>query len=186
MKWIRSQEQSLPDISRSVLTIGNYDGVHLGHRHLLSELVKTARHKGVPSVVCTFRPHPLEVIKPEQMIHRLFDYRDQSEVISQLGVDYLIEEKFTKELSLMSAQDFLDFYVMKYFKPVHIVVGYDFSFGKNRTGDFNFLIFSFNSRSTFHQHGNFIVQYFHESTLNGEVGNIFHAFIFQHFYITRF
>jgi riboflavin kinase/FMN adenylyltransferase len=139
MKWIRSQEQSLPDITESVLTIGNYDGVHLGHRKLLAELVKTAKLKGVPSIVCTFRPHPLEVIKPEQMIHRLFDYRDQSEVISQLGVDYLIEEKFTKELSLMSAQDFMDFYVMKYFKPVHLVVGYDFSFGKNRTGDFTFL-----------------------------------------------
>ena len=105
MKWIRSQEQSLPDISKSVLTIGNFDGVHLGHRNLLAELVKTAQNMAVPSVVCTFRPHPLEVIKPEQMIHRLFDYRDQSEVISQLGVDYLIEEKFTKELSLMSAQD---------------------------------------------------------------------------------
>lgn len=139
MKWIRTQEQSLPEIATSVLTIGNFDGVHLGHRKLINELVSTARAQNRPSIVCTFRPHPVEVIRPEQMIHRLFDYRDQAEVMEDLGVDYLVEEKFTKELSKMSAQDFLDLYVVKYFKPHHIIVGYDFSFGKDRSGDFNFL-----------------------------------------------
>ncbi len=139
MKWIRTQEQSLPEITTSVLTVGNFDGVHLGHRRLIHELVNTARSEGCPAIVCTFKPHPMEVIRPEQKIHRLFDYRDQAEVIADLGVDFLIEEKFTKGLSLMSAQDFLDLYVVKYFKPKHIVVGYDFSFGQNREGDFDFL-----------------------------------------------
>lgn len=139
MEWIRTQEQSLPDVKTSVLTIGNFDGVHLGHRRLIQELTNTAQKHSLPSVVCTFRPHPMEIIRPEQMIYRLFDYRDQAEVISDLNVDYLVEEKFTKELSKMSAHDFLDLYVVKYFKPQHIIVGYDFSFGKNREGDFQFL-----------------------------------------------
>lgn len=139
MKWIRTQEQSLPDIKTSVLTVGNFDGVHLGHRKLIEQLIQTAQVAKSSSIVCTFKPHPMEIIRPEQMIHRLFDYRDQAEVLSELGVDYLVEEKFTKELSRMSAQDFLDLYVVKYFNPSHLVVGYDFSFGRNRAGDFNFL-----------------------------------------------
>jgi riboflavin kinase/FMN adenylyltransferase len=142
MKWIRTQEQSLPDISESVLTIGNFDGLHLGHRKLISQVVTSAQAKGLPSIVCTFRPHPMQIIRPElagKSTHRLFDYRDQAEVMETLGVDYLVEEKFTKELSLMSAQDFLDLYVVKYFKPSHIIVGYDFSFGNNRAGNFDFL-----------------------------------------------
>lgn len=142
MKWIRTQEQSLPDIQESVLTIGNFDGLHLGHRKLIQQVVQSAKAKNCPSIACTFKPHPLQIIQPqvkEHLSHRLFDYRDQAEVMESLQLDYLIEEKFTKELSLMTAIDFLNNYVVKYFNPRHIIVGYDFSFGHNRSGDFNFL-----------------------------------------------
>ena len=143
MKWIRTHEQSLPSISGSVLTIGNFDGVHLGHQKLLNELISTSQRLNLPSVACTFKPHPLQVIqKADQknpVVYRLFDYRDQADQMEKLQVDYLIEEKFTKELSLMSAVDFMDKFVVKYFNPHHLVVGYDFSFGRDRSGDFNFL-----------------------------------------------
>ncbi len=139
MKWIRTQEESLPDFTGCVLTIGNFDGLHLGHQSLISVLVDSAQKLNLPSVICTFKPHPRAVLYPETPVHRLFDYRDQAEMIQKLGVDFLIEEKFTKDFSMMSREEFLDFYIFRHFKPVHLIVGYDFSFGKNRTGDHHFL-----------------------------------------------
>lgn len=139
MKWIRTQEESLPHLKSSCVTIGNFDGVHLGHQELIKTLVIQAKKYNVPSVVCTFKPHPRAVLYPDRPTHRLFDHRDQFEVLEQLGVDYLIEEKFTKDFSLMSAEEFLQSYVQRYFKPVHLVVGHDFNFGKDRAGDLHFI-----------------------------------------------
>lgn len=139
MKWIRSQEEALPHFKSSVLTVGNFDGLHLGHQRLITKLLQVARENNTVSVVCTFRPHPRTVLKPNEPHHKLFDYRDQVEVLTQMGVDYLVEEKFSKDFSLMSAEDFFLNYLIKIFNPVHIVVGYDFSFGKSRTGNIEFL-----------------------------------------------
>ncbi len=139
MEWIRSQEQALPHFKSSVLTIGSFDGVHLGHQKLLSILVEKARENNTVSIACTFRPHPRTILKPNEPHHRLFDYKDQFEMISTLGVSYLVEEKFSKDFSLMSAEQFLTSYVEKIFNPVHLVVGYDFSFGKAREGNIEFL-----------------------------------------------
>lgn len=139
MEWIRSQEQALPRLKSSVLTIGNYDGVHLGHQKLISSVVRIAQENNTVSAVCTFRPHPRAVLRPDLPHHRMFDYRDQVEMMNKLGVDYLVEEKFSKDFSLMSAEEFLLSYVMKIFNPIHIVVGYDFSFGKSRDGNIEYL-----------------------------------------------
>lgn len=139
MKWIHTVDQSLPHLEGSVLTVGNFDGVHLGHQKLLEELVLKAKNLNLPSVVCTFKPHPRTVLRPDLPVHRLFDYNDQAECMESLGVDYLIEEKFTKDFSLMNAEEFLDLYIVRYFKPKHMVVGYDFNFGKDRSGGKDFL-----------------------------------------------
>ncbi|MCM2353848.1 MAG: bifunctional riboflavin kinase/FAD synthetase [Pseudobdellovibrio sp.] len=139
MKWIRTVDQSLPHLTGSVLTVGNFDGVHLGHQKLLKELVFQGKEYNVPSVVCTFKPHPRVLLNPGTPVHRLFDYKDQAERMEALGVDFLIEEKFTKDFSLMQADEFLDLYINRYFKPKHIVVGYDFNFGKDRSGGIDFL-----------------------------------------------
>ncbi len=139
MKWIRSQEQAIPHFKSSVLTIGSFDGVHLGHQKLLKILVKTAQENNTVSIACTFKPHPRTILKPNEPHHRLFDYKDQFEMMSKIGVSYLVEEKFSKDFSLMSAEQFLSSYVEKIFNPVHIVVGYDFSFGKSRDGNIEFL-----------------------------------------------
>jgi riboflavin kinase/FMN adenylyltransferase len=139
MEWIKSQEMALPHFKSSVLTIGNFDGVHLGHQKLLGELLSQSKNYKVPSIVCTFKPHPRQVLRPQEPHHRLFDYRDQFEVMSKMNLDYLIEEKFSKDFSLMSADEFLSNYIDKIFKPVHLVVGYDFNFGKSREGNADFL-----------------------------------------------
>lgn len=139
MEWIRSQDQALPHFKSTVLTIGNFDGLHLGHQKLMSELISQSKRLGVPSVVCTFRPHPRTILNPGEPHPRLFDYRDQAEMMESLGIDYLIEEKFSKDFSLMSAEQFLEDYIEKIFHPVHLVVGYDFNFGKSRSGNIEFL-----------------------------------------------
>ena len=139
MEWIRTQEQALPHFNSSVLTIGNFDGVHLGHQKLLKTLVKTAQELNTKSIVCTFKPHPKVILRPDEPVHRLFDYKDQAEVMEKLHVDFLIEEKFSKNLSLMSAESYLENYIERFYKPVHLVVGYDFNFGNQRGGNTDFL-----------------------------------------------
>lgn len=139
MKWIRTQEQPLPHFESSVLTIGNFDGVHLGHQKLLKALVKTASELNTKSVVCTFKPHPRTILVPHQPVHRLFDYKDQAEIMGQLGVDFLVEEKFSKDLALMPAESYLEGYIERFYKPMHLIVGYDFSFGNQRSGNTDFL-----------------------------------------------
>lgn len=140
MEWIKSQETALPHFKSSVLTVGNFDGVHLGHQKLLNELLRQSKIYNAPSVVCTFKPHPRVVLRPQEAHHRLFDYRDQFEVLSEMGIDYLIEEKFSKDFSLMTGEEFLENYIEKIFKPRHLVVGYDFNFGKSRSGNTEYLV----------------------------------------------
>lgn len=139
MKWIRSQDEPVPHLKASVLTIGSFDGVHLGHQKLLKKLVQTAKENNTVSVAVTFRPHPRTVLRPTEPHHRLFDYRDQVEMMTDLGVDLLIEEKFSKDFSLMTAEEFLQNYIIKNFNPKHLVVGYDFSFGHSREGNIQLL-----------------------------------------------
>lgn len=139
MKWIRSQDEAVPHLKSSVLTIGSFDGVHLGHQKLLTKLVQTARENNTVSVALTFRPHPRTVLRPQEPHHRLFDHRDQAEKIESLGVDFLIEEKFSKDFSLMTAEEFLKNYILKNYNPVHLVVGYDFNFGHSREGNIEML-----------------------------------------------
>ena len=139
MEWIRTQEQSLPHFESSVLTIGNFDGVHLGHQSLLRKLVQTAHELNTKSVVCTFKPHPRTILHPDQPVHRLFDYKDQAEMMQTLNVDYLVEEKFSKDLSRMPAENYLEGYIERFYQPKHLIVGYDFSFGNQRSGNTDFL-----------------------------------------------
>ncbi|UYL08519.1 bifunctional riboflavin kinase/FAD synthetase [Bdellovibrio sp. SKB1291214] len=127
------------DIESSVVTIGNFDGVHLGHQQLIETVTREAQHYGVPSVVYTFHPHPVKVLFPERQTQRMFDLRDQQEQFQARGIECVILENFTKEFSQVTAQDFLQKYVMDKLHPKTLVVGHDFNFGTNRTGNISFL-----------------------------------------------
>lgn len=113
-----------------VVTIGNFDGLHLGHQSLL---VEAARHPGA-RVVMTFDPHPLQVLRPETKLRRLFPREDLAEQLPQFGVDLLVVLPFTTELATTPAEKFWREYVMKPFAPKHIVAGHDFGFGAGRSG----------------------------------------------------
>ncbi|MFS4460376.1 bifunctional riboflavin kinase/FAD synthetase [Bdellovibrio sp. HCB2-146] len=126
-------------LEASVVTIGNFDGVHLGHQQLVETVTREAQHFGVPSVVYTFHPHPVRVLHPERSTQRLFDLRDQQEQFRSRGIDSMIIENFTLEFSKISPQDFLQKYIVDKLHPKTLVVGHDFSFGANRAGNIPFL-----------------------------------------------
>jgi riboflavin kinase/FMN adenylyltransferase len=123
----------------SVVTIGNFDGVHLGHQALIHCLIDRAREKNLPSVVITFEPHPLKVLYPGLRFHRIFDYDDQLEQLAKIGIDFLVVEPFSREFSQLSPERFLTEGIFKPFVPECLIVGYDFSFGANREGSLDFL-----------------------------------------------
>lgn len=126
-------------LASSVVTIGNFDGVHKGHQQLIEMVVREARYYGVPSVVYTFDPHPVKVLHPERSTQRLFDLRDQQEQFEERGIDYIVIEEFTKEFSQISPQAFFENYLVAKLNPKTLVVGHDFSFGADRTGNIPFL-----------------------------------------------
>lgn len=126
-------------IRGSVVTIGNFDGVHLGHQQLIENIVREAQYFGVPSVVYTFNPHPGKILRPEKPTLRLFDLKDQQEQLERFGVDNVILEPFTVEFSQISPLDFLDNYISISLNPKTLVVGHDFSFGAGRAGNLHFL-----------------------------------------------
>lgn len=126
-------------LASSVVTIGNFDGVHLGHQQLVENVVREAQYFGVPSVVYTFHPHPVKVLHPDRPTYRLFDLKDQQEQFEQRGIDFVIIENFTKDFSQVSPQYFLDHYIVAHLHPKTLVVGHDFSFGADRAGNIPFL-----------------------------------------------
>lgn len=125
--------------SGSILTIGNFDGVHLGHRAIVKQVIEKARAKGVPSALLTFDPHPIQVLFPERKFRRLFSVQDLREQVEKLGLDILVVQKFDPEFAALTAEDFLEKKVLPALKPHELVVGHDFNFGANRSGTLDFL-----------------------------------------------
>ncbi len=126
-------------LTSSILTIGNFDGVHLGHRALIERVVQLAQNANLPSVVMTFEPHPLKLLHPERQIKRIFDFDDQRKCLEALGIDQLIVEPFSREFSQVTADHYLSEWVVKPFSPRAVIVGYDFSFGSGRKGSIDFI-----------------------------------------------
>jgi riboflavin kinase / FMN adenylyltransferase len=132
--WATNAEQLPSDGLPLSLIIGNFDGVHKGHQQLVSASVKWANQNKGRSVVLTFHPHPVSVLFPGKKHTRLFDLVDQKNELQRLAVDGVFLQSFTREFSQLSADEFLQDFVVKTFHPQHIVVGFDFFFGRERQG----------------------------------------------------
>ncbi len=131
--------QLFPDREQSasvahVITIGNFDGVHLGHQHLIDAVVTDARESGVHSAVVTFDPLPLEVLRPEVRLPRLTSTADRLDLIRSLGVDEVVPIRFTRDVAGLDPIEFVR-QVVDAFHPTEIIVGADFAFGHNRSGN---------------------------------------------------
>jgi riboflavin kinase/FMN adenylyltransferase len=123
----------------TVLTIGNFDGVHLGHRALLGELMAMARELALPATVLTFEPHPRELFAPDQAPARLASMRDKLELLAECGVDRVHVCRFDRKLAGLTAEQFIERILVRGLSVRHLIIGDDFRFGKARGGDFTLL-----------------------------------------------
>lgn len=123
----------------SALTAGNFDGVHLGHQALLSQLVVEARQSGLESVAITFEPHPREWFGGDHVPARLSSLRDKLTVIRRCGIDHVHIIPFNAALANMRAVTFIEQLLVRGFCMHHLLIGDDFRFGAQRHGDFSLL-----------------------------------------------
>lgn len=123
-----------------VLTIGTFDGVHLGHRKIIDELCNRAKALNGESVIFTFDPHPRKVVAPgENSLRLLTTLEEKITLLEQSGIDHLIIYPFTKEFSQLTYEEFVEQVLVNQIHVKFLVVGYDHKFGKDRKGDYEFL-----------------------------------------------
>ncbi len=125
--------------SPTVLTIGNFDGVHLGHRALLARLRATAANAGLPAAVLTFEPHPREFFAPQAAPSRLSTLREKLELLADDGVDLSYVCHFNSGFAALTADVFIERVLVEALRVRHLIVGDDFRFGARRSGDFALL-----------------------------------------------
>lgn len=138
MQIISLDIHALPTLPPLALTIGNYDGVHLGHQALLSALIDDASSMSLASAVMVFEPQPREFFNPQNPPPRLTSLPEKAAQIAKLGIDYLLVASFDEAFRSLSAQDFAQ--VLKNLNVQHLVLGDDFRFGHDRKGDQAFLL----------------------------------------------
>lgn len=119
------------------LTIGNFDGVHIGHRQLLKKIKSDCLAKNLLFVVVTFVPHPQKILQPDKERFLINSYEQRRSLLKKLGVDILVEMKFTRDFSTLKAEDFLSKYLLSYPELKEFYLGYDFAFGANKEGDYD-------------------------------------------------
>lgn len=131
----------LPIIKNAVVTSGTFDGVHLGHRQILSTLHQIAQQSDGESVVITFWPHPRLVLYPDDGDHLqlLNTFEEKAALLAQTGIDHLICIPFTKEFSQLSSEEFIQTILIDKIQTKKLVIGYDHKFGRNREGSFEYL-----------------------------------------------
>lgn len=123
-----------------VVTIGTFDGVHLGHREVISELKRLSVLHGGESVVFTFEPHPRIIIAPDEDSLRLLSSKDEKiALMAEIGIDHLVIYPFTKDFARLTYDDFVANILVGKMNIARLVVGYDHRFGQDRKGDFSSL-----------------------------------------------
>ena len=131
--------ENFKKVSNAVVTIGTFDGVHVGHQEILRNLVNRAKEIGGESVVVTFYPHPRQVLNGDSNIRFISTQEEKIRHLEALGIDNLIIIKFTKGFANTSSEDFIKNYIVKNIAPAVLIIGYDHHFGSGRTGDFEML-----------------------------------------------
>lgn len=118
----------------TVIAIGNYDGVHLGHQEILKKLVAEAKNKNCKAVVLSFAPHPVKVLAPDVAPLQIQTIAQKTEILEEYGIDILVLQKFDSEFAKISPEDFFKTHLLENLKAKAIFVGYDFTFGTKRSG----------------------------------------------------
>lgn len=131
---------NLPRFRNAVVTIGTFDGVHMGHRQVLGNLKEEAIAINGETVIITFHPHPRKVVSSAILGIRLINTLDEKiELLEQLGIDHLVVVPFTEAFANQHAVDYIRDFLVNKFKPHTIIIGYDHRFGRDRLGDYRLL-----------------------------------------------
>lgn len=139
MRIIRNLEEITAPFKGAVVTIGNFDGVHLGHREIFRLVVRRAAELAGTSVVLTFVPHPLKVLAPSRAPRLINTYAEKERLIEASCIDVLISTPFNREFATLPAARFVEDVLVKKIGLRHLIVGYDYAFGRGREGDVDFL-----------------------------------------------
>ena len=125
---------------KTIVTIGTFDGVHVGHKKILEKIIQNTNNSDYESLVLTFFPHPRTVLQTATEMKQLNTIDEKSNLIEKAGIDNLVIHPFDKEFASLSAEEFVKKVLVDIFNIQKIVIGYDHRFGKNRTADINDLI----------------------------------------------
>jgi riboflavin kinase/FMN adenylyltransferase len=130
---------SLPFFNKAVVTIGTFDGVHLGHQKIIEALLKESRRVRGESVIITFHPHPRKIVHPDTSLQLINTLEERIGLLEKQGVDHLVIVPFSSAFASLSANDYIKEFLVRTFNPKVIVIGYDHHFGKGRSGNFQLL-----------------------------------------------
>ena len=134
MKIFRHIEDQGLLVSGTVATMGNFDGIHLGHQTLVRNTVEESQRLGYPSTVLTFEPHPLKVLAPERAPSLILSYEDKMALLQSLGVDIVVAQRFDLQFASMAADEFVCRFLVDRLKIKKLWVGRDLRFGQGRKG----------------------------------------------------
>ncbi|WP_299548520.1 bifunctional riboflavin kinase/FAD synthetase [Seonamhaeicola sp.] len=122
-------------VKPTVVTIGTFDGVHIGHRKIINRLVNTGRQEGLKSVILTFFPHPRMVLQKDSNIKLINTINERRQILESVGLDFLLIKEFTHEFSRLTAEDFVKELLVDKLRAKKVIIGYDHRFGRNRNAD---------------------------------------------------
>ncbi|KIC66389.1 bifunctional riboflavin kinase/FAD synthetase [Pseudarthrobacter phenanthrenivorans] len=136
MVYIWNDPSDVPaDFGPSVVTFGNFDGVHRGHQQVLSQLVRLARLSQAKAVAITFDPHPAVIHRPEAAPELIMGLDDKLEALGELGLDAILVVKYSLDLASLTAEEFVEQYLVDCLHAGHVVIGHDARFGRGNSGD---------------------------------------------------
>ena len=121
----------------TVLTIGTFDGVHLGHQKIIERVVATARQEGLLATIFTFFPHPRMVVQHDKSLKLIHTLEEKKQLLQQLGVDLLVVQPFNEAFAQLTAEEFVSTILVQHLNVKRVIIGYDHRFGRNRTANIN-------------------------------------------------
>ena len=125
--------------TKCVATIGNFDGVHLGHQAIIQQVISEAKKRKLPALIIIFEPQPMEFFKGNDAPARLMRFREKFQALSSYDLDYVFCLKFDAKLSQLTAKEFVQNVLVSHLNVDHLVIGDDFRFGGDRQGDYKLL-----------------------------------------------
>jgi riboflavin kinase/FMN adenylyltransferase len=139
MKTFHHLEEIPADLGRTVVSVGNFDGVHRAHTRVLAEIAKRAREMGAKSVAVTFEPHPMRILRPDSALKLLTPTPEKVRLLQETNIDAVLLLPFTRDLSLMSPPDFVRYILCRGLKASEVHEGFNFHFGHKAAGDVKLL-----------------------------------------------